>query len=236
MPLSYSTRNGEAGAAVGPDAVAVGADDLAPLAGAAPLGPPLLEGAAGPGAGGAEQGGEEAVEADEVGEALAGGEVVGEAAPPGEVGQVGAVLGGDEGGAERPEDPVVWSGLAPGLGSEAVEDVEGVQLGEAHPGPAFAGEADVGHLCGGEHPVVVEETAEVTVPFGEPTDHGQQPSVEVTPAPTTRPRPMTAPTGAEGCLMSRTLTTGCGPAVGRRVVHAPALGRIDPADSRPPTP
>ena len=33
----------EAGAVVGPDAVAVGADDLAPLAGAAPLGPPLLE-------------------------------------------------------------------------------------------------------------------------------------------------------------------------------------------------
>ena len=79
----------EVGAAFGPDAVAVGADDLAPLPGAASLGPPLGEGAAGPGAGGAEQGGEEAVGADEVGEALAGGEVVGEGAPPGEVGEIG---------------------------------------------------------------------------------------------------------------------------------------------------
>ena len=33
----------EVGAAFGPDAVAVGADDLAPLAGAASLGPPLVE-------------------------------------------------------------------------------------------------------------------------------------------------------------------------------------------------
>ena len=76
-------------------------------------------------------------------------------------------------------------GVPPGLGSEAVEHVEGVQLGEAHAGSAFPGEADVGHLCGGEHTMVVEETAQVTVPFGQPTDDRQQPSVEVTPAPTT---------------------------------------------------
>ena len=73
-----------------------------------------------------------------------------------EVGEVDAAFGGDEGGAERPEDPVVRGGLAPRVGSEAVDDVEGVQLGQAHPGSPFAGEADVGHLCGGEHPVVVE--------------------------------------------------------------------------------
>ena len=125
----------EAGAVVGPDAVAVGADDLAPLASAAPLGPPLLEGAAGPGASGAEQGGEEAVEADQVGESLAGGEVVGEAAPPGQVGQVGAVLGGDDSGAERPEDPVVWRRLAPGLGSEAVERRRGRTARRGASGP-----------------------------------------------------------------------------------------------------
>jgi hypothetical protein len=35
--------------------------------------------------------------------------------------------------------------------------------------------------------VIVEEAAKVTVPFGEPTDYGEQSSVEVTPA-TTRPR------------------------------------------------
>jgi hypothetical protein len=33
--------------------------------------------------------------------------------------------------------------------------------------------------------MVVEETAERPVPFGEPTDHGQEPSIDVTPATTT---------------------------------------------------
>ena len=175
----------EAGVSVGPDAVAVGANDLAPLSGAAPLGPPLVEPAAGPGAGGAEQGGEEAVEADEVGEALAGGEVVDEAAAPGEIGDVDAALCGDEGGTERTEDPVEWGRVPPRLGSEAVEDVEGVQLGEPHAGSALPGEADVGHLCGREHPMVIEQTAEQTVTFGETTDDSEQPSIDVPPATTT---------------------------------------------------
>jgi hypothetical protein len=62
----------EAGVGFGPGAVAVGADDLAPLPGAAPFGPPLLEPAAGPGASGSEQGAEEPVQTDEMREALAG--------------------------------------------------------------------------------------------------------------------------------------------------------------------
>jgi hypothetical protein len=33
--------------------------------------------------------------------------------------------------------------------------------------------------------MVIEETANRPVPFGEPTDHGQEPSIDVTPAPTT---------------------------------------------------
>ena len=123
-----------------------------------------------------------------MGEALAGGEVVDEAPSPREIGEVDAGLGGDEGGTERPEDPVERGRVPPRLGSEAVEDVEGVQLRQAHPGSAFAGEADLGHLCGGEHPMVIEETAEQTVPFGETTDHSQQPSIEVPPATTTRHR------------------------------------------------
>ena len=81
-----------------------------------------------------------------MGEALAGGEVVGEVAPPRQVGEVDAGLGGDEGGAERAEDPVERGRAAPRSGSEAVDDVEGVELGQAHPGSAFPGEADVGHL------------------------------------------------------------------------------------------
>ena len=98
------------------------------------------------------------------------------------------MLGGDEGGAERTEDPVEGRRLAPGLGTEAVEDVEGVELGQAQAGPAFPGEADVGHLGGGEHPMVVEQTAQVAVPFGDPTEHRQQPMLEVAPAPTAHRR------------------------------------------------
>jgi hypothetical protein len=119
-----------------------------------------------------------------MGEALAGGEFTGEAAAPGDVGDLDAVLGGDEGGAERAEHPVEGDRAAAVPWSEAVEDVEGVQLGEAHPGPALTGEADVGDLGAGEHPVVVEESAEQAVAFGEPAEDGEQPGVEVPPATT----------------------------------------------------
>jgi hypothetical protein len=67
------------------------------------------------------------------------------------------------------------------LGSEAFENVDGVELAEAHPCSAFPGEADVGHLWGGEHPVLVEEAAQDPVPSGEPTEDGQQPGIEVAP-------------------------------------------------------
>ena len=178
----------QAGVSFGPDAVGVGADDLAPLPGAAPLGPPLVEPTAGPAASRSEQGAEEPVETDEMRQALAGSQVVDKAATPGEIGEVEPGLGRHERGTERPEDPVEWGRAPPRLGSEAVEDVEGVQLREAHPGSAFAAEADLGYLCGGEHPMVVEETAEKTVPFGETTDYTEQPSIEVPPATTTRHR------------------------------------------------
>ena len=136
------------------------------------------------------------------------------------------------------------AGLAPRSGSEAVDDVEGVELGQAHAGSAFAGEADVGHLCGGEHPVVVEEAAEVTVSFGEPTEHGQQPSVEVTPATTTTQRPMRCLAALQPCSMttdaySRTIPCSrAGMRTGRRPASPvdPALGRMIRAHSRPPTP
>jgi hypothetical protein len=53
---------------------------------------------------------------------------------------------------------------------EAVEDVEPVQLGEAHPGPALTGEADVGDLGAGEDTVLVEEPTQPPVAFGEPAE------------------------------------------------------------------
>jgi hypothetical protein len=121
-------------------------------------------------------------------EALAGGEVVDEAASPREIGQIESGLGRYKRGTERPRDPVEWGRVPPRSGSEAVEDVEGVQLREAHPGSAFAAEADLGYLCGGEHPMVIDETAYKTVPFGETADHTQQPSIQVPPATTTSHR------------------------------------------------
>jgi hypothetical protein len=121
-------------------------------------------------------------------EAMAGSEVVDEAPSPGEIGQIESGLGRYERGTERPEDPVERRRVPPCSGSEAVEDVEGVQLRQAHPGSAFAAEADLGHLCGGEHPMVIDETAYKTVPFGETADHSQRPSIEVRPATTTRHR------------------------------------------------
>ena len=111
-----------------------------------------------------------------------------EAATPGEIGNVDPGLDRYEGGTERPEDPVERGRAPPRLGSEAVEDVEGVQLRQAHPGSAFAAEADLGHLCGSENPMVIEETTENTVPFGETADYTEQPSIEVPPATTTSHR------------------------------------------------
>jgi hypothetical protein len=178
----------QAGVSFAPDAVAVGADDLTPLSSTAPFRPPLVEPATGSGASGAEQGAEEPVQADEMSEALAGSEVVDEAATPREIAEVEPGLSRYEGGTERPEDPVERGRVPPRFGSEAVEDVEGVQLRQAHPGSAFATEADLGHLCGSENPMVIEETTERTVPFGETTDYTEQPRIEVPPATTTRQR------------------------------------------------
>jgi hypothetical protein len=148
----------EAGVSFAPDAVAVGADDLTPLPGTAPFRPPLVESTAGPAASRSKQGTEEPVQADEMSETLTGGEFVDEAASPREIGDVEPGLDRYEGGTERPEDPVERGRAPPCSGSEAVEDVEGVQLRQAHPGSAFAAEADLGYLCGGEHPMVVKQT------------------------------------------------------------------------------
>ena len=76
----------------------------------------------------------------------------------------------------RPDLPVVRE--------EAIEDVEGVELRQPQTGAPFPGEADVGHLGGGEHPMVLEQTAQVTIPFGDPTEHRQQSMLSVAPAPT----------------------------------------------------
>jgi hypothetical protein len=66
-----------------------------------------------------------------------------------------------------------------------------VEFGQAHPCSAFPGEADVGYLGGGEHAVLVEQSADEPVSFGQATDSIEQPDLEVTPATTA-----TAPIGA----------------------------------------
>jgi hypothetical protein len=101
----------EAGIGFGPDAVAVGADDLAPLAGAAPFGPPLLEPTAEPAASRSEQGAEEPVQTNEMREALAGSEFVDEAPSPREIGNVDPGLERYEGGTERPIGSAVTCNL-----------------------------------------------------------------------------------------------------------------------------
>ena len=94
-----------------------------------------------------------------MGEALACGEIVDEAAAPGEVGGVQTGLGGDEAGPERAKDPVEGDRAATAPWSEAVEDVEGVQLGKAHPGSAFGagpllGAPSLGAANRGDDPAV----------------------------------------------------------------------------------
>ena len=46
-------------------------------------------------------------------------------------------------------------------------------------------ETDVGNLGRGQYLMVVEETADRPVPFGEPTEGGQQPTIEIPPSTTT---------------------------------------------------
>ncbi len=133
------------------------------------------------------------------------------------------------------------TGLPPVRGRKRSSDVEGVQLGQAHAGSAPPGEADVGHLCGGQHPMVVEEAAEHPVPVGQPVEHGEEPTVGV--AARLRLRWVTTCLTALSCPVGR-LTAPMSerwrlPAlVVRRppMRHGSALGRTSPADSRPLTP
>src|SRR5690606_36553545 len=82
-----------------PPAVRIWAHMLAPLNGAAGLGPPRLQATPSRPAGGAVQAGEDFVDADGVGEALTVGDRQGAVAAIAEVRQAYAVLGGQDGGA-----------------------------------------------------------------------------------------------------------------------------------------
>ena len=179
-------EKGQADVTLPPHAIAVGADHRAPFPPASSLGPPLLE--SGPRAAACRAGerGEEAVGAHQVGQPLARRQVVDEGAAPGRHVELEAGVGGHESRAEGTEGPVERAGLAPGLGAEAVEHGEGVQLGQAHAGPALAGEGDVGDLAGGEDAVLVEQAAQVAVALGDASEYAEEALVEVAPAVTAR--------------------------------------------------
>lgn len=169
MPVSYSKQNGWRTPCSTQTAYGVGADDLAPGRRAAPGRPPLVEGAAGAGAGVADECAEDAVAADEVGELAVGGERGGGLLVPAEVGHGHAALGGDACRSGRTEGEVVGAGARPGAEAEAVDHADGVEHGQACLGFASRVEADVGYLGGGEDPMVEQQPADPSVPFGEPT-------------------------------------------------------------------
>ena len=127
---------------------------------------------------------EEPVEAFEVTEALTDGQVAHEALAPAQLVHVDAALGGHQRKTERTKNPVERPGVSPSPVSKAVEHVHGVELGQASTSPAFTGEANVGNLSGSKDPMVIEQTAEQAVTFGQPSEYGQQPPLKI-------PRPVT---------------------------------------------
>ena len=46
-----------------------------------------------------------------------------------------------------------------GMGGDKFPPGQLINVWIGHPGSALAGEADLGHLCGGEHPMVIKQTA-----------------------------------------------------------------------------
>lgn len=118
----------------------------------------------------ADEGGVEAVDADEVGEAL--GAAKGERAlgPPPPGGPVGVLscLGGHDGRAHRSED-VVEAGRSPPrpMGLEAVEDLMAVEGNEAHAGAVLGVEEHLAQLLASEHAVAGQGPHDGPIPFGQ---------------------------------------------------------------------
>jgi hypothetical protein len=106
-------------------------------------------------------------------QALGGGELASQAAAPAHIGELHPGVSRDQGGTDRTQDPVDGCPDLPVVREEAIEDVECVELRQPQTGAPFPGEADVGHLGGGKHPMVLEQTAQVAIPFGDPTEHLQ---------------------------------------------------------------
>jgi len=101
-----------------------------------------------------------------------------------------------------------WNGTgSPMLGVGSGRGCRGRTAPRGASGSAFAAEADLGYLCGGEHPMVIEQTAEKPVPIGETADQGQQPSIEV-PQPR---RPGSDPSEPDGTVLDLDPAVAAGP-------------------------
>ena len=128
---------------VAQDAETVGTNDLAPLRGAAPLGPPLGQFRVGLGPRPARQRAEQPVGPEQVAEALA----LGQGECPGVVepgaGHLDAAVGGDQLDAEGAEDVVVGVGADRAEVAKAVENPEPVESGETVPRRGQVVEAQV---------------------------------------------------------------------------------------------
>jgi hypothetical protein len=84
-------------------------------------------------------------------------------------------VGGEQGGAEGAEDVVVGGAAGAAVGAETVHHPELVEDGQAVLGGVAAREGKVDQLGGGEHPVLVEQPAQLAVAVGEPAGQRRQP-------------------------------------------------------------
>ena len=161
-----------------PAAIAVGADQAAPVGGAgaartttAPAPHPGRRRACWARAA------EEAVDPDQVGEALGVGQGQGAVAAVADEGRdgVGVVVGGEQGGAEGAEDVVVGGAAGGVVGPEPVDQPEPLQGGQAVLGGVAVAEGELGELVGGEDPVLGQQPAQLPVAVGHPAGDGGQP-------------------------------------------------------------
>jgi hypothetical protein len=161
-------EEGKALSALYPDAIAIGNDRLSPGGSTASLRPPLDQFDVVPQPGPAHERGKEAVAADEVGELATGGKILACIAMPVQLCDLDAALGCYHPGANPTEDEVVETAPRPETRTKSIHQLSGVEDGESLLSPPQGSETDVGNLGSGQCLMVVEESTDYPVPFGDP--------------------------------------------------------------------
>ena len=85
------------------------------------------------------------------------------------------MFGGQDSGAEGPEDVVVGGGAGVAAGSEAVQDAEGGEGPQAVFGGVEVLEGEPGELVAGQHLMLREQPAQLAVTFGESSGQPSHP-------------------------------------------------------------